>query len=209
MELVFIHGWGFDPHFWDALAPLLPSFKQHRVNLGFYGEVSEIPATSEPAVLIGHSYGFMHGMNRKQNWHRWIAINGFPRFIRGEIKPGCTSEAELRELKFGLTMASEKALEIFYDRIEAYPPQGVANVDRLRDGLDELRDTDLEKTLEALDTPGLVLAARNDPFVPPKTSEALCGVIQHGSIKWHETAGHALPVRDPEWCAHAIESFLA
>jgi pimeloyl-[acyl-carrier protein] methyl ester esterase len=38
MELVFIHGWGFDARFWDALAPLLPAYKQQCVDMGFFDQ---------------------------------------------------------------------------------------------------------------------------------------------------------------------------
>ena len=61
---------------------------------------------------------------------------------------------------------------------------------------------------EDLDVPGLVLAARQDPLVPPKVSENLCGLTREGAIAWHEEGAHALHATDPVWCAEAIEDFL-
>jgi pimeloyl-[acyl-carrier protein] methyl ester esterase len=84
----------------------------------------------------------------------------------------------------------------------------VPDIDRLRAGLDELQ-ADITPLLEPMITPGLVLAARNDPLVPPKVSENLCGLTREGALLWHETAGHLLPLRDPEWCANAIKDFLS
>jgi pimeloyl-[acyl-carrier protein] methyl ester esterase len=235
MELVFIHGWGFDVRFWDALGELLPQYKQHRIDLGFItprhhepsskqgsdGDADWVPDKSGQPwtdrifrddvdyVLIGHSLGFVYGVKRKRNWQSWIAINSFPRFVRTDLQPGCVAGAELRELRAGLVSNSTRALEAFYERIESYPPNGSPNIEQLRSGLDELRDSDAGNILEGLETRGLVLASRNDPLVPPKVSENLCGLVRNGVLLWNEGGGHTLPMRDPVWCAQAIEDFLA
>jgi pimeloyl-[acyl-carrier protein] methyl ester esterase len=207
MELVFIHGWGFDARFWDALGALLPKYEKRRVDFGYFGTPAPIP-TSPDSILIGHSLGFLHGIRQKQGWRGWVAINSFRRFLRTDTQAGCASDAELRELKIGLSADPARALDTFYDRIEAPVPEGMPDLERLRAGLEELRYGDISGTLEQMDARGLVLASRNDPLVSPKVSEALCASVRHGELRWHETGGHALPLRDPDWCALMIDDFL-
>src|SRR5262245_19094736 len=99
VELVFIHGWGFDARFWDALSTLLPQFPQKRIDFGFFASPKADDAPTSPHILIGHSLGFVHGITKMKKWDGWIAINSFPRFVKTETKPGCTSAAELRDIR--------------------------------------------------------------------------------------------------------------
>lgn len=207
MKLTFIHGWGFDARFWNALSELLPQYEQQRVDLGFFGAPTPV-LSGEPGILVGHSLGFVHGLKLRQDWRGWIAINSFARFVRTATQPGCVEAAELRELRMRMTTDPASALQRTYEKLEAHPPAGTPDIPRLLVGLDELRDCDVSDILENIDVPGLVLAGREDHLVPPKTSLALCGHAPHGSVTWHETGGHMLPARDPVWCAKAIESFL-
>ena len=62
MELVFIHGFGFDASVWDPLFELLPQFKKRRIDLGFFGAAAEPLRLEGPSVLVGHSLGFLHGL---------------------------------------------------------------------------------------------------------------------------------------------------
>lgn len=202
MELVFIHGWGFDARFWDQVCALIPQFPQRRVDRGYFGLPSAAESFGENSILIGHSLGFLHGVAQKQDWGGWIAINAFTRFI-----PDCVPEARLREMKMGMAFASDLTLRTFYARIGAEAPSGSPDIARLRSGLDELQTCDITATLGQLDAPGLVLAAHNDPLVPVVTSEALGKLVRRGGGMWHETAGHILPLNDPAWCAKAITSF--
>lgn len=207
MKLVFIHGWGFDARFWNALALLLPQYQQERIELGFLSSrrTEKFPQDT-PAILIGHSLGFIHGWQQRQDWSAWVAINSFPRFVQTETQPGCVPAAALREMRMKLVVQPEKTLQSFYKQNNAEAPQGTPDIERLREGLDELRDGDVRKILETANIPGLVLAAFNDPLVPIAVSEELGRTAQR--IAWHETGGHVLPQSDPGWCAEAIRGFL-
>lgn len=208
MQLVFIHGWGFTPDFWNPLSELLPEFSQRRVDLGFYGRPSEGISSGEEAILIGHSLGFVHGIAENVNWKAWIAINSFPRFIKQEEKEGCVAATELQQIKMGLSFMGKMALQRFYSLIEASVPEGAPHLEQLKNGLDELRDCDVEGKIKELNVPGLVLASHNDPLVPLATSEALGRMTRKCAILCHETGGHILPLRDPAWCAEMIKDFI-
>lgn len=201
LELVFIHGWGFDARFWDALAERLPQFGQHRVELGFFNEnpATEIPDAREK-ILVGHSLGFVRGIKR-EGWKGWIAINSFSRF------DDCVPPANLREMRLRLQKDPAKTLQGFYQMIGAEPHAGTPNMERLRDGLDELRDSDLTDVVSTLNVPGLVLAGGNDPLVPQKPSQKLGSYAEQFML--NETGGHHLPQSAPDWCASMIVEFTA
>jgi pimeloyl-[acyl-carrier protein] methyl ester esterase len=210
IELVFIHGWGFDASFWDPLAALFASYPQRRIDLGFFGEQNSALPEGNEKILIGHSLGFIHGLRQKQNWAGWAAINGFARFVEAPGKTGCVPAAALRDMRLRFSSDPAKTLKDFYSFIGARAPQTVSlDADRLREGLDELRGEDVSGIVSALDVPGLVLASRSDPLVPVAASEALAKKTRQAKLKWHERGSHVLPQSDPAWCAQAIKEFLA
>jgi len=204
VELVFIHGWAFDARFWDALAPKLSQFAQSRVDLGFFGAGTDFVPT-ENCVLVGHSLGFIHGVQLNAKWRSWIAINSFPRFVNSNEQPGCVTAAALRKMRMQLENDPPGALRDFYHLIGATSVAGTSDPACLHDGLDQLRDCDIEDKIKALSAPGLVLAARNDPLVPLAISERLGG---NARLKLHDTGGHLLPQADPDWCAREIAAFV-
>jgi pimeloyl-[acyl-carrier protein] methyl ester esterase len=209
VELVFVHGWGFEAHFWDSLAALLPQFPQQRLDCGFFGAPRDFQPGKTPRVLIGHSLGFMHGIAAHKDWSGWIAINGFARFIADDLKTGCVPVAELVAMKTRLQKNPTATLREFYRQIGAAPVVGAPDLTRLEAGLDELQSGNIDKTLPVLDVPGFALAGHNDPLVPIAASEALGCLARKGGLLWHHTGGHILPQSATAFCAAAITRFLA
>ena len=103
MKLVFVHGWGFDARFWDELSARLSSYPQARYDFGFFGapssDLDALVAANEPAVLIGHSLGFVYGLQQALPWAGWIAVNGFARFTMSATETGCVAPAVLRDMQ--------------------------------------------------------------------------------------------------------------
>lgn len=199
MNLVFIHGWGFDQSFWQALAARLTRYQQEFVDLGFFGAASPLEPAAPDRILIGHSLGFVHGLQSKKNWAGVIAINSFARFpASGAVLDGMKKQC-----------ARDPALTLarFYERIEAEAPTVIAqpNKEKLCEGLDVLRDVDMSGELADLSVPALVLAAENDPLVPIEVSQRIkAGADFHS----HASGGHILPKSDAAWCAERISQFL-
>jgi pimeloyl-[acyl-carrier protein] methyl ester esterase len=206
MKLIFIHGWGFDTEFWDRLAPLLSEFEQQRIDLGFFGKKTDA-IQADGNILIGHSLGFVHGMRNSKNWAGWIAINSFPHFTNNDNKTGCVEPAVLRTMRQQLAKNPERTLTAFYELIGASQMVAASSdLDNLSAGLDELRDADIGDILQANTKPGIVLAAKNDPLVPTRTSEAM--TVSNKMLQWHPTGGHILPQSGAAWCAKAIKNFI-
>jgi pimeloyl-[acyl-carrier protein] methyl ester esterase len=215
-ELVFIHGWGFDARFWDALSVCLPQFGQTRIDLGFFDagstalteRVRKASLSQGKKILIGHSLGFACGIRHAQKWGGWIAINGFSCFVKTPSLPGCVTAATLRDTRMRLKAHPGACLQDFYKLIGARPVGGTLNAERLREGLDELRSTDIEDKIAALDVPALALAGRKDPLVPLEVSEKLGTYAKEGTPVVHNEGGHLLAQTDPVWCAEAIANFV-
>jgi pimeloyl-[acyl-carrier protein] methyl ester esterase len=206
-ELVFIHGWGFDASVWDGLAEQLKEFPQQRVDMGFFGSPRQIQGNKYRKILIGHSLGFMHGLRQRQDWIGWVSINSFCRFT-----PDCVPVAALRDMQRKLATNVEETLDSFYGFIRGGAnevPALTPDINKLREGLDELRDGNLSETLKTIQAKGLVLASLNDLLVPKTATEALLDASGgQARIGWHDTAGHLLPLRDAAWCAEKIRKFL-
>jgi pimeloyl-[acyl-carrier protein] methyl ester esterase len=207
-ELVLIHGWAFDAHFWETLKALMPGFKLTSLDLGFFGEArTELAEKTQPRILVGHSLGFAHGVKTYDDWDGWIAINGFARFIKTDAMIGCVEPTVLREMRQRLQSDADKTLQDFYRLIGAKPPQGTPNPQSLRRGLDELMECDVGDWLSSHKIPGLALAGKKDPLVPIFVSKELGKLARKGGLMLHEKAGHLLPQTEPVWCAQAIGNF--
>jgi len=205
MKLVFIHGWGLDAHLWDGVLALLPNVKTEIIERGFFGAARHTINSEEPAVLIGHSLGLIHGFNLRQNWISWVAVNSFPRFITTDHLPGCVAAGVVRDMRQRLSRDPHKTLTDFHQRIGATPPSGIPDIDELRSGLDELQSGDIADI--SAPKPGLILASCYDPLVPAVASAALAQNHQQ-KIVWHESDSHVLPQSKADWCAHHIATFV-
>jgi len=209
MRLVFAHGWGFTPDFWEPVAVLLPQYKQSRVDLGFFGaprnDLAKLVPDDEPALLVGHSLGFLWGIEQSRRWTGWVAINGFAHFIDRPGQVGCVPEHILADMRQRLAVHPRKTLAGFYRMIDAAPVNLSPNAERLAAGLEMLRDIDVMEKLAAMSVPGRVLAGQNDPLVPAAASAALAKHASHG-ISWRD-GGHLLPQTEAQWCAEQIDRF--
>lgn len=199
--LVFIHGWGFTPSVWDALAAQLPEFPQQRIDMGYWGERQDVAFVDSPQILVGHSLGLLRGLKLHHHWSGWVAINGFLNFV-----PDCVQMTVLREMRRRLVVDPLQTLERFYALIKAddFMLKALPHVERLKEDLDFLQETRIDRS--DLKQRGLVLASEKDPLVPIKASLAFA---TRALIEWHKGAGHLLPWQDPMWCVSHIRHYLS
>jgi len=212
--LVFLHGWAFDAALFDRLAPLLPGADPVVADFGYFGEVvppviprtdapAVIPRTAPPVVAIAHSFGALWLLHEKPfAFDALVAINGFPRFTEAaDFRPAVSSRVVDRMIQ-RFDLEPQAVLRDFRLRCGADGAlPGEPRLERLRAGLVGLRDWDGRAGLD--DVPVLALAGSADPIVPPAMSEAA-----FAAPEMHPSAGHLLPLSDPEWCAGHIRGFL-
>ena len=70
------------------------------------------------------------------------------------------------------------------------------------------RRPDQQKTLRRIKLPALILAGAQDALVPLRRQEFVANLMPFGSLQVIETAGHLLPLEEPEATSAAIEGFL-
>jgi pimeloyl-[acyl-carrier protein] methyl ester esterase len=204
MHFVLVHGWGFHPGIFDALAERLEG-KITRVDLGFVaggkddglGPQDDWPSD---AIAIGHSLGVLWLLHeRPESFHALVSLQGFDAFAPhiGRAKVAGMRKALKRD-PYGLMRMFWKSCGM-----EPFVAEDALNVDRLTEGLDWLMEWDASEARANLDTPILPLASRDDPIVP----EAMSAAIWRDAVEWSPASGHLLPARHAEWCADRIMAF--
>lgn len=198
MKLLFAHGWGFDRHFWNRVAMLLPEWEHLRDDRGYFGDPLS-PEVEGPCIAVAHSFGVMRVLaDPPRGLAGLVAINGFERFTALPGKPGVPARVvDLMLRRFDRDPRA--VVEEFRRRVGCEEPCGA--IDPAPLGFDLLRLRDARPPLPGV--PVLVLHGAADPLLPePMRRECFPGSgtdrLQHG------TAGHLLPLQDPQLCAQAV-----
>lgn len=208
MELVFAHGWGSDGSFWNELRALLPEYRHRVIENGYFSDTEIAVTPQDSGILIGHSLGFARALRLCDDWDGLVAINGFPRFVGAAQRAGCVAAAALREMKMRLRKDAIKTLCEFHGMIGSSPPSHKPDLQRLSDGLDELRDCNITEKLRNANIPLLVLAGANDPLVPETINAEFGKIAARSEIRVHPYGGHVLPLTHAAWCAAEISRFI-
>lgn len=202
MHFVLVHGWGFDTRLWAPLIARLQGASVTLVDLGFIAAPSE-PDLVWPAdsILVGHSLGVLWLLEEgARPCKGFVSIQGFDRFCPH------VPAARVAALKRGLDQDPARTLQAFWGSCGApdFAQKPAPNVARLREGLDWLMHWDARPARNTLQCPMLILAARDDAIVPPAMTKAVWG---EKAVAWSPTGGHALPLRQPDWCANHVLEF--
>lgn len=206
MKLLFLHGWGFDAGFWDAVIALLPDFACVADDRGYFGD-PRAPDAAGPVIAIGHSLGAMRALAAMPDACRGlIAINGFDRFAADEGAPGVPVRVIDRMLA-RLDGDAAATVADFRARCGGDAAFGPCHAGRLRDDLLALRDGDRRTASGLARFPILSLHGARDPILPADLRRAaFTSAARHESLT-HAGAGHLLPLSHPQWCAGHIRAF--
>ena len=208
-RVVLVHGWGFGPEFWGPLRERLGWPDVSVADLGFFGgghglapaELAAFCQAGGPVMAVGHSLGFL-----------WLAsqvtlpagsflagINAFGCFAaRPDFSAGVAPRL-LGRMAQGLDRAALTVVNDFRTRCGggALPAQTMPDSAALADGLQLLREGDARTTLAGMGTNMAVLAAEDDPIVPPAmTKDSLPAAA---ALTWTQ-GGHLLPQTAPDTC---------
>jgi pimeloyl-[acyl-carrier protein] methyl ester esterase len=201
MQIVLVHGWGFNAGLWRDVAPRLAPHEALVIDLGFIrGGPKGWGELPQDALCVGHSFGLL-----------WLLKHG-PRPMRGLVSVGgfdCFSAHvpldAVSAMKQGLDRNPAAQMRGFWRACgleEVFAPAQCLEVSTLKAGLDWLVAWDERSRRQALDVPLMALAARDDVIVPPRATEAIWAGA--GELRWRATGGHALPLTAPDWIAHQI-----
>lgn len=207
MKLLFVHGWGFDASFWDALAARLDGYEHERDDRGYYGAPAPMVCDGR-CIAITHSFGTMRLLAEPPpGLAGVVAINGFDRFIAGPGYPGVPPRlVETMIARFD--RAPHHVLDEFRARCGCGPAHPRIDQARLAADLERMRTTDVRGVTAGLDTPLLSLHSAHDRIVPAAMRDAALAGSGKLERRIHPHAGHLLPTDEPDWCAATIAAFL-
>ncbi|MEO5349836.1 MAG: hypothetical protein H7836_09330 [Magnetococcus sp. YQC-3] len=117
--LLLVHGWGLGPGVWRGVRRLLPGWRCHVLDLGFFGTPQlQVPA-GVPLLAVGHSLGFLwllHHLERAE-WRQacvgLVSIAGFSRFSRGDDFPSGVAPRVLARMRQRLPEDGSGVLQAF------------------------------------------------------------------------------------------------
>jgi pimeloyl-[acyl-carrier protein] methyl ester esterase len=206
MHFVFVHGWGFNATIWRDLTGYMRNSEVSLVDLGFIAGGPKATTTwPSDAIAVGHSLGVLWLLHRageegRAPFRAVVSIQGFDRFCPH------IPQSRVAGMRRGLRRDAYQTVETFWRGCctEPFAPPESLNVERLDEGLGWLLDWDESKARAELFCPTLALAARDDAVVAQAMSEAIWGA---DNIRWSETGGHVLPLKQPQWCANYVLDF--
>lgn len=198
MKLLFAHGWGFDRHFWNPLIGLLPEWEAAADDRGYLG-APLAPEMDGPCLAVTHSFGTMRVLaDPPPGLVGLVAINGFERFTALPGKPGVPVRVVDRMLHRFET-APHAVLAEFRKTCGA--DESFGEIDPAPLQADLLRLRDARPPLPRV--PVVAVHGGRDPLLPSDMRAAAFAGCDVRRLD-HETAGHLLPLENPELCAQAV-----
>ncbi len=194
MRIVFVHGWGLAPDFWEPLVAHFPDADITYVDLGFHG-TPDLNTPDDKALYIAHSLGTLWALEHcADKMSALVAINGFTCFS------DFTDPRILQAMQKGLARNPEAQMQQFFKAADLKASTDNLDTVRLQEGLNWLIHKDMH---HALTMPHLALLGAQDPIAPSKALQE-----QWDTIKTCKNGGHALPQTHPEWCTNTIKQWL-
>ncbi|MBI5163151.1 MAG: alpha/beta fold hydrolase [Magnetospirillum sp.] len=201
--VLLVHGWGFEPRFWDPLRARLEGLTVATVDLGFF-TAGHCPQVERPLV-VAHSLGFAWALaNLPRPWAGAVAVNAFPRFTRAADFPHGVAGRVLERMLARFAVAPQAVAGDFLARCGVAQP-AVEGVRAMPAGeaLAWLAVCDERRALAELDCPLVALAGDADPVVTAAMSrDAFAG----RRLEMVKDGGHLLPLSHPDRVAELVRA---
>ncbi len=184
------------------------------------GLICFIEKINNPCVLIGFSAGGLAALEAASSCHGMIKglilINTTARFCSDSDYRFGLSPSRLRAVARGLRKDTKNVLtEFFKDASAPFKEEPLAletkaegavliGIDKLLDGLQYLRSTDLRNSLERIFVPSLVLHGKEDIIIPWQAGKYIAEKIQNNEWVLLQDIGHDLPFRCPKFVGDRI-----
>lgn len=205
LPIALVHGWAFDPTFWDATRTILGPARTTCTDFGFFAPHPALALPRVPYIGVGHSLGALWLLRHHGPLCRGLVlINGFSRFGTAADFPHAIPRRVIERMRAGLIREPEGLLHSFRLRagIDAPLPPHIER-DRLEQGLVALMDMDCRTNLQQVTCPVHVIAGTDDAIAPPMLTRACFPPDGRIKTRWVD-GGHLLPLTHAETCAHAI-----
>ena len=207
MNLLFVHGWGFDARFWEPLAAQLPDYAHTIGDRGYFGATKDA-RTSGPCIVIAHSFGAMQRLaDPPPECRAMLAINGFDRFAARDGKPGIPVRV-LDRMIARMDKDPAAVLTDFRVRCGTSEPFGTPDVARLKADLLTLRDADCTAASAGWPVPLVSLQGAADPLLPASLHETAFSGCPDLTRDRVSDGGHLLPITHSAYCASAIRTLV-
>lgn len=211
-RLVFLSGWGFDARVWAPVTERLAD----EFAISHDGE---IPAG---AIVCGWSLGALRALRKSAVAGRpakLILVGATPRFVQTPDWPDAQPPELLASFYAAVAADPVAALRRFAALINQGDEQAraltrrtsalVAEPDapRLLAGLDELRDTDLRKSVAAIRQPVLLVHGEHDPLMPLSAARWLADRLPQARLEVFSSAAHAPFMSQPDRFVAVVREF--
>ncbi|KON65951.1 putative aminoacrylate hydrolase RutD [Komagataeibacter europaeus] len=205
LPIALVHGWAFDPTFWDATRAALGPAHTTCTDFGFFTRQPALMLPQVPYIGVGHSLGALWLLRHHGPLCRGLVlINGFSRFGTAADFPHGIPRRVIERMRAGLMREPEGLLHSFRLRagIDTPLPSHIER-GRLEQGLVALMDMDCRTDLKRVTCPVHVIAGTDDTIAPPTLTRACFPPGSGMEAQWVE-GGHLLPLTHTATCAHAI-----
>ena len=215
LELILIHGWGFDQTCWEAWQPFAGNQVQQLYNRGYFGAPNRLEAltpTERVRVVVAHSLGG-HFLTPEllEGTHLLVLASSFGQYHDGssdQRRSRATTEAMRRKvIRSPLTVVSDFHNRCGYETV-FIADTSTFNTDLLATDLDLLDQHSLDLDLLAKIPKKLLLHGGKDEINPLYSSELLQNRLPGAVLKVHPDAPHALPFTHPKWCLEMINELV-
>ena len=208
-HFVFCHGFGFDTHFWDRLAPYFSQERCSFMDLGYFNHQLELPSLHhQPLIGIGHSIGLSKLVSMSSKFDYLIGLNGFVNFLGSDQVVRKKRQREIKALRASFLRAPESTLKSFYTRCGADELIAAHNLSHLNLNLvlSDLQWLEKEYTLPEVAT--LILSSEDDIVVPQSITSDNFSEQPWVKQECIMEAKHALGFRKSAEVYEKIMSFL-
>lgn len=191
MDALFLHGWGYDSHFWqDWIAALPPFLNIHSADRGYFGPPRPFSG-KPPQIIFCHSQG-LHRIDEELmvNSPFLVIVGGFLSFLPESSREQIRVKKYLDSMRNKIVHEPHRLLQDFYSECSFPTPSkqelpSTINTGLLHNDLVDLENFSMQPSLLCQARKILILHGNEDKIVPPakavelhqKLSRSLCTVI--------------------------------
>ncbi|EMI9085882.1 transporter [Bacillus cereus] len=228
LKIIFIPGWGMEEGVWTLVLPYFKGYSVQCINWRNVKEQSEFAgriidvAKDENVILVGWSLGALAAVqaHKKIKAKGIVLIGGTSKFTNTSDYTSGWNALHVERLKKNVARKKEDTLKRFYenmftknelkenkrfeDMIKGFKGDSIQS---LQVGLEYLIETDMREELKEMKVPILLIHGEQDVICPLSAARSMAQ-NENSTLKVVREAGHALCVKNFEYCGNEIIQFV-